>query len=79
MKREELPGFVRELPVTILMILILAVILASVFWPLYSRYYRKKAEESRSRDAQEMTIPVEMSEDDSDEPGSDGDAGRLSD
>ena len=74
MKREELPGFVRELPVTILT---LALIL-TVFWPLYRRY-RKKAEESRARDAQEMTIPVEISEDDSDEPESDGDAGRLSD
>ena len=79
MKREELPGFVRELPITILTILIYALILASVFWPLYSRYYRKKAEENRTRDAQETTVPVESPEDDSAEPGSDGDAGRLSD
>ncbi len=35
MKREELPGFVRELPITILTILILAGILAHVFSPLY--------------------------------------------
>ena len=79
MKREELPGFVRELPITILTILIHALILATVFWPLYSRYFRKKAEEKRARDAQEMTITVESPEDDSAEPGSDGDAGRLSD
>ena len=78
MKREELPGFVRELPITILTILIHALVLASVFWPLYS-HYRKKAEESRARDAQEMTITDESPEDDSDEPGADGDAESYSD
>ena len=73
MKREELPGFVRELPITILTILILAVILATVFSPLYRRY-KKKAERNRSRDAQEMTFPDESAEDasggiDTPEPG----------
>ena len=60
MKREELPGFVRELPITILT---LALVL-TVFWPLY-RCYRKKAEENRARarDAQEMTITDEIVED----------------
>ena len=63
MKREELPGFVRELPITILTILILAVILAHVFSPLYRHYFKKKAEESRSSDAQEMLLPDESFED----------------
>ena len=62
MKREELPGFVRELPITILTILILAVILAHVFSPIY-RHYKKKAEGNRSRDAQEMLLPDESVED----------------
>ena len=66
----------RELPITILT---LALILAIVFWPLYSHCYRKKAEESRARDAQEMTITDESPEDDSDEPGADRDAESYSD
>ena len=63
MKREELPGFVRELPVTILTILILAVILAHVFSPLISHYYKKRAEGNRSRDAQEILLPDESVKD----------------
>ena len=63
MKREELPGFVRELPFTILTILIMALILASVFWPLISRYYKKRAEGNRSRDAQEILLPDESVKD----------------
>ena len=77
MKREELPGFVRELPVTILT---LALVL-TVFWPLYC-CYRKKAEENRARDAQEMTITEEIVEDapgNVDEPGTSGDSDGLSD
>ena len=62
MKREELPGFVRELPITILTILILAVILAHVFSPLY-RHYKKKAEELKTTKSQEMELMDEMIED----------------
>ena len=62
MKREELPGFVRELPITILMILAYAVILAFVFSPIYLGY-KKRAEERRARDAQEMTITDESPDD----------------
>ena len=62
MKREELPGFVRELPVTILKILILAVILAHVFSPIY-RHYKKKAEELKTTKAQEMELIDEIVED----------------
>ena len=58
MKRE-IPGFVRELPVTIL---ILAVILAIVFWPVYRRYI-KKAEDLRTAKAQEMELRDEIVED----------------
>ena len=58
MKREELPGFVRELPITILTILILAVILAHVFAPIY-RHYKKKTEELRTAEDQEMTVSAE--------------------
>ena len=62
MKRE-IPGFVRELPITILTILLMALILAHVFSPLYRHYFKKKAEESRSSDAQEMLLPDESFED----------------
>ena len=62
MKREELPGFVRELPITILTILILAVILAHVFSPIY-RHYKKKAEELQTTKAQEMELMDEIVED----------------
>ncbi len=62
MKREELPGFVRELPITILTILILAGILAHVFSPLY-RHYKKKAEELKTTKSQEMELMDEMIED----------------
>ena len=57
MKRE-IPGFVRELPITIL---ILAVIFATVFWPIY-RHYIKKAEDLKTTKAQEMELMDEMIE-----------------
>ena len=57
MKRE-IPGFVRELPITLLT---LAIIL-SVFWPIY-RHYKKKAEELKTTKAQEMELMDEMIED----------------
>ena len=62
MKREELPGFVRELPITILTILILAVILAHVFSQIY-RHYKKKTEELRTAEDQEIAILNEIVED----------------
>ena len=77
MKREDLPGFVRELPITILT---LALVL-TVFWPLY-RHYRKKTEKNRARDVQEMTLTDEIVEDapgSVDEPGTNGDSDGLSD
>ena len=58
MKREELPGFVRELPITILTL----AILASVFWPIY-RHYKKKAEELKTTKAQEIELIDEIIED----------------
>ena len=58
MKRE-IPGFVRELPTAIL---ILAVILASVFSPIYHRYI-KKPEDLRTTKAQEMEFTDEIVED----------------
>ena len=81
MKREELPGFVRELPVTILTILILAVILAHVFSPIY-RHYKKKTEELKTTKAQEMELIDEIVEDvpgSLNEPESDGDSDDPSD
>ena len=77
MKREDLPGFVRELPITILT---LAIIL-SVFWPIY-RYYKKKAEELKTTKAQEMELIDEIIEDAPEslgEPESDGDSDDFSD
>ena len=73
MKREELPGFVRELPIKIL---VLAIIL-SVFWPIY-RHYKKKAEDLRTTKAQEMELIDEIVEDapeniDESEPNEDSD------
>ena len=81
MKREELPGFVRELPITILTILILAVILAHVFSPIY-RHYKKKAEDFRSAEDQEIAILNEIVEDapeSVDGPGSNEDSDGSSD
>ena len=75
MKREDLPGFVRELPITILTILILAVILATVFSPLY-RHYRKKAEEAQALEAQENVLVQESTET---APGSADEPDRSSD
>ena len=59
MKREELPGFVRELPIAILT---LAIIIAFVFWPIY-RHYKKKAEELKNTKAQEIELIDEIIED----------------
>ena len=58
MKRE-IPGSVRELPIAILL---LALILAFVFWPIY-RHYKKKAEDLRITKAQEMELIDEIVED----------------
>ena len=77
MKRE-IPGFVRELPITILF---LAITLAFVFWPIY-RYYKKKAEELKTTKAQEMELMDEMIEDAPEslnEPESAGDSDDFSD
>ena len=77
MKRE-IPGFVRELPITILTLLILA----SVFSPLYLRYFKKKAEELKTTKAQEMELMDEMIEDAPEslnEPESAGDSDDFSD
>ena len=57
MKRET-PGSVRELPTALLL---LALILAFVFWPFY-RHYKKKAEDLRTTKAQEMELIDEMVE-----------------
>ena len=57
--KQETPGFVRELPVAFL---ILAVILAFVFRPIYL-HYKKKAEELKTTKAQEMELMDEMIED----------------
>ena len=57
MKRET-PGSVRELPIALLL---LALILAFVFWPIY-RHYKKRAEDLRATKAQEMELMDEMVE-----------------
>ena len=69
--KNESPGFVRELPVAFL---ILAMILAHVFSPLY-RHYKKKAEELKTTKSQEMELMDEMIED---APESLNDPGRTS-
>ena len=55
MKRE-IPGFVRELPITILTIIL---VFGVVFWPLYSRWWKRNSEEKPTDDAQEMTVSAE--------------------
>ncbi len=55
MKRE-IPGFVRELPITILTLIL---VFGVVFWPLYSRWWNRKTEEKPTDDAQEMTVSAE--------------------
>ena len=72
--KSDSPGFVRELPIAIL---ILAIILAFVFWPIY-RHYKKKAEDLRTTKAQEMELIDEIVEDapeniDESEPNEDSD------
>ena len=57
MKRET-PGFVRELPIALLL---LALILAFAFWPFY-RHYKKRADNLRTTKAQEMELMDEMVE-----------------
>ena len=54
----ERPGFVRELPFAILILVLIA---AFVFWPIY-RHYKKKAEDLRTTKAQEMELIDEMVE-----------------
>ena len=76
MKRE-IPGFVRELPITLLTL----IILASVFWPIY-HHYKKKAEELKTTKAQEMELMDEMIEDvpgSINDPESNGDSDDYSD
>ena len=72
------PGFVRELPITLL---ILAIILAFVFRPIYL-HYKKKAEELKSSKAQEIELIDEIIEDAPeglDTPESEGDSDDSSD
>ena len=57
--KHDTPKFVRELPITLL---ILAVIIVTVFWPIY-RHYKKKAEELRTAEDQEISILDEIVED----------------
>ena len=57
--KNETPGFVRELPIAFL---ILAVILAFVFRPIYL-HYKKKAEELKTTKAQEIELIDEIIED----------------
>ena len=57
--KHDTPGFVRELPITLL---ILAVIFVFVFWPIY-RHYKKKAEDLRSAEDQEIELLNEIVED----------------
>ena len=76
--KHDTPGFVRKLPV---IILILAVILVTVFRPIY-RHYKKKAEELRTAEDQEIAILDEIVEDaprSVDEPESNGDSDDSSD
>ena len=70
----ERPGFVRELPFAILILVLIA---AFVFWPIY-RHYKKKAEDLRTTKAQEMELIDEIVEDapeniDESEPNEDSD------
>jgi len=74
----EPPGFVRELPIAIL---ILAVIFAFVFWPIY-RHYKQKAEDLRTTKAQEIEILDELVEEapeSLDEPETNEDSAASSD
>ena len=76
--KSDSPGFVRELPIAIL---ILAIILAFVFWPIY-RHYKKKAEDLRTTKAQEIEILDELVEEapeSIDEPESEEDPDDFSD
>ena len=76
--KNETPGFMRELPIAFL---ILALVLAFVFWPIY-RHYKKKAEELKTTKAQEMELIDEIVEDvpgSLNEPESDGDSDDPSD
>ena len=76
--KQDTPGFVRELPIAIL---ILAVIIVTVFWPIY-RHYKKEAEDLRSTKAQEIELIDEIIEDAPEslgEPESNGDLDDFSD
>ena len=76
--KNDTPGFMRELPIALL---ILAIILAFVFWPIY-RHYKKKAEDLRTTKAQEIELIDEIAEGvpgNVDEPEPDGDTDNQSD
>ena len=76
--KNDTPGFMRELPIALL---ILAIILAFVFWPIY-RHYKKKAEELKTTKSQEMELMDEMIEEapgSLNEPESEGNADNPSD
>jgi len=53
--KKEIPGFVRELPITILFLIL---VFGVVFYPLYSRWWRK-AKEKQAEETQEMTVSAE--------------------
>ena len=57
--KQDPPGFVRELPIALLL---LAVIIVTVFWPIY-RHYKKKAEDLQTTKAQEIELIDEIIED----------------
>jgi hypothetical protein len=54
--KKEIPGFVRELPITILFLIL---VFGVVFWPLYSRWWNRKAKEKQAEETQEMTVSAE--------------------
>ena len=55
--KKEIPGFVRELPITILFLIL---VFGVVFYPLYSRWWNlRKAKEKQAEETQEMTVSAE--------------------
>ena len=55
--KKEIPGFVRELPITILFLIL---VFGVVFYPLYSRWWNlRKAKEKQAEETQEMTVSTE--------------------
>ncbi|MBQ7731956.1 MAG: hypothetical protein IJT68_08990 [Lentisphaeria bacterium] len=47
--KKEIPGFVRELPVTILFLIL---VFGVVFYPLYSRWWNRNSEEKQAGSVQ---------------------------